>query len=141
MRVFLVVICLALGVAVLSVAAIPAATKSVWSIDGAEDGAPRMCHVHNEKMVTGSIPIRYGLIRMYEFKDSEQPERGKLIGEYLRLKKEQFPETRRWVNGGCNPGFLDFAESMTIYHCETCRRLEDEWFAKHPEFLKADKLP
>ena len=143
MRKFLFLMFLTVGTVILS-QALPsvASTKSASGFDVAGDDAPPLCPVHRVKMVSGSVPVRFGRVTMYEFDDSEEPERSKLVDEYLRAKKEQFPETHRWVNGGCSASFWVGADpSVTLHHCETCRRLEDEWFAKHPDFLKWDRLP
>jgi hypothetical protein len=78
---------------------------------------------------------------MYEFDEREEPERGRLVDEYLYATKEQFPETHRWVNGGCSPSFWVGPPFATLHYCETCRRLEEEWLAEHPAFLDRDRLP
>lgn len=117
-----------------------ARTKPVSGVVAGEDASP-LCPIHRQKMVSGSVPVRFGRVAMYEFEDSAEPERGKIVDEYLRTKKEHFAETHRWVNGGCSPSFWYGKVSFTHYYCETCRRLEDEWFDKHPDFSKKDRLP
>ncbi|HEX6728949.1 MAG TPA: hypothetical protein VF074_03015 [Pyrinomonadaceae bacterium] len=100
-----------------------------------------ICAVHKEKMIKGTVPAHFGRIAMWEFDAREEPERDQLVSEYRQEKKEHFPETYRWVNGGCDPMFWLGKTSVTLHYCETCRRLEEEWLAKHPHFLKIDRLP
>ena len=133
---------LMLGIVILSQSLSPIAlTPSVLGSDGTGDETPPLGPVHKEKTVSGTVPARFGRVAMYEFDDREEPERSKLVSEYIRAKKERFPETQRWVNAGCSPSFWKGEKSVTLYYCETCRRLEDEWFARHPDFLKEDRLP
>lgn len=115
-------------------------TQANPKAERANNDTETLCPVNNERMFEALIPIRYGLISPYvmDEKTVEGRAHTRLLREYFAAKSEQFPKTHRWINGGC---ILLDEKWETGYFCETCRRLESEWLAKHPQFRKRDLLP
>ena len=75
MRKFLFSTCFVLGMIILN-QAFPstASIKSASGFYGTGDDPPPFCPVHKKKMLSGSVPVRFGRVAMYEFDDSETQE-------------------------------------------------------------------
>jgi len=94
-----------------------------------ENGAipEKRCPVHNDTMAVERLRICYGLPAVY------LPHWLRRVAAlYREARATQFPETRRWVGGGCSMDATSpvFAE---VYFCSRCREAEDTWLKEHAE--------
>ena len=108
---------------------VAAGQKSEGAQERGADEAP-FCSVHKERMALGRVPGRHGLVPPYVAGDT-------LLEEYFDSKHKHFPNTTRWFNEGC----VGSTKEADLFYCGTCRRLEEEWLEKHPDFPKQYQLP
>jgi hypothetical protein len=73
-------------------------------LDWSDGDGPETCPVHHVPLVTGVVPIRYGLGA--DMDASQDVERG-------------VPYARDFVSGGC---ILDKHTLARVHYCEACRR-------------------
>lgn len=97
------------------------------------------CSVHGVEMEVAQVPIRYGMPALYLAERSRAGRRNRKAADaYLQAKAHLFPETRRWVWGGCVVR-EDSPTDAEVYACRRCRDLEDQYVASHPD-LQSDAL-
>jgi hypothetical protein len=82
----------------------------------------KVCDVHKIAMQKDVVSAVCGLIVLDPFYYTE---------EYLRARKEQFPNSNREYYGGC---VVDQNSTPTkeVLYCPKCREAEEQWGKEHP---------
>jgi hypothetical protein len=75
------------------------------------------CPIHSCQLEEGSVPLRYGLIR--------------LRPDYLQAQKTYFPYAKTFMLGGC---MIGPQKTATVRFCHECRRAEQSWNDENPDF-------
>ena len=80
------------------------------------------CQVHEEKLKPDHVRIAYGLILPPQ--------------EYVDAQQERFPNSNRFVHGGC---VLEEPEFAYVLFCTRCREEESRWEDQHHEGPRIEK--
>jgi hypothetical protein len=75
------------------------------------------CGAHRGRLVSGEVPVRYGLIRF--------------SAALSAARRREFRNARSFVLGGClvHP---DNPKTQSVRYCPDCREAEAAWHAAHP---------
>lgn len=74
------------------------------------------CKIHGEPLITGTVQIQYGLVR--------------LSPEFCEAQKTLFPNARSFILGGC---VLREQKTRPVSYCQKCREAEATWLKRHEQ--------
>ena len=122
-RMLVAAIGLAIGIAIgtLAPVAIVGIKAGSPSPVAATDSNVARCPIHRGDLREDTVPILYGYAPAV-------PEYEWLQG-YAEAQKRDFPNTRRWVIGGCSVDFETLFARVDF--CPLCRQAEADWVTAH----------